>query len=90
MAYRNKVYVCVEYDSDKNYYNTLKMWDKNDKFDFNFFNAHELNIIMHFSGEDAIKRKLRERLNNTKLMVVLIGERTKNHHSSLAGKSNRL
>lgn len=80
MAYRNKVYVCVEYDSDNRYYNTLKMWDKNDKFDFKFFNAHDMNNIMKFSNEDSIKSKLRERLKNTKLMIVLIGERTKYHH----------
>jgi hypothetical protein len=80
MSYRNKVYVCVEYDSDNKYYNTLKMWDKNEKFDFNFHNAHELNTIMHFSGEETIKRRLRERLIKTKLLIVLIGERTKYHH----------
>jgi hypothetical protein len=80
MAYRNKVYVCVEYDSDNRYYNSLKMWDKNDKFDFKFYNAHDLNKIMHFSNEETIKRRLRERLLNTKLMIVLIGERTKYHH----------
>lgn len=80
MSYRNKVYVCVEYDSDNRYYNTLKMWDKNDKFDFKFHNAHELNTIMKFSSEETIKRRLKERLLNTKIMIVLVGERTKYHH----------
>jgi hypothetical protein len=80
VAYRNKAYVCVEYDSDKNYYNTLKMWKNNEKFDFTFYNAHELNNIMYFSNEETIKRKLRERMLNSKMLIVLIGERTKFHH----------
>lgn len=78
MAYRNKTYICFDADVDMNYYKTLKMWKANENFDFDFYNAHELNRIMHFSSEVTIKRKLRERLVNTKVLIVLIGEKTKN------------
>ena len=74
---RTKVYVCFDADEDMNYYKTLKMWDKNDKIEFNFNNAHDLTKIYSFN-EKNIKRHLRERMVKTKLLIVLVGEKTKN------------
>lgn len=73
---RTRVYVCFDADEDMSYYNTLKMWDKKNKIDFHFNNAHELNNIRIFD-EKNIKRNLRDRLSKTKLMIVLVGEKTK-------------
>jgi MTH538 TIR-like domain (DUF1863) len=36
--------------------------------------------LMPWSSEETIKRKLRERLANTKVLVVLVGQKTKNLH----------
>ncbi|MED4015770.1 TIR domain-containing protein [Sutcliffiella cohnii] len=77
MAYRNKTYVCFDADMDMKYYRTLQMWKQNSKIDFSFSNAHELNKLMPYSSEETIKRKLRERMLNTKLLIVLIGEKTR-------------
>lgn len=78
MAYRNKTYVCFDGDNDMNYYNLMKAWKQNDNTNFNFYDAHDLNNALDSSNEETIKRKLRERLNNTKIFVVLLGEHTKN------------
>lgn len=78
MAYRNKTYVCFDGDTDIRYYNLMKAWKQNDNTDFNFYDAHELNNALDSSKEETIKRKLRERLNNTKIFVILLGEHTKN------------
>lgn len=78
MPYRNKTYVAFDADNDMAYYRTIQMWEANDNIDFNFHNAHELNNLRSTSSEATIKRKLKERLYNTKLMIVLIGEHTKN------------
>jgi hypothetical protein len=78
MAYRNKTYICFDADIDMNYYNLLKAWSANEKIELEFHNSHDLNTIMPWSSEDTIKRNLRERMKNTKLLVVLIGEKTKN------------
>ncbi|HFJ9457587.1 hypothetical protein B1R38_27025 [Bacillus cereus] len=78
MAYRNKTYICFDADIDMHYYNCLKMWNAHDKFEIAFYNAHEINNIWTQSKEETIKRRLRERMANTKLLVVLIGEKTKN------------
>ena len=80
MAYRNKTYVCFDADNDMQYYKMLKMWNKNGKINFSFFDAHDLNTLWGKSTEETIKSKLRERLKNTKVMIVLIGEHTKYLH----------
>lgn len=78
MAYRNKTYVCFDADQDMKYYNMLIAWSENDKFDFEIYNAHEINNLRKHSSEETIKKKLLERLKNSKVMIVLVGEKTKN------------
>jgi hypothetical protein len=56
----------------------MKAWKENDRVSFNFHNAHEINNLMDWSSEETIKRRLRERLANTKVLVVLIGNNTRN------------
>ena len=63
-----------------NHYNLMKAWKENDRIAFDFHNAHDLNNLMGWSNEETIKGKLRLRLQNTKVLVVLIGEFTKNLH----------
>ncbi len=77
MAYRNKTYVCFDADNDIRYYRLMTAWKENDRIAFDFHNAHEINNLRDGSSEETIKRKLRERLQNTKVLVVLIGEQTK-------------
>lgn len=78
MAYRNKTYVAFDGDNDINYYRTMKMWKQNDNSNFDFFDAHDLNHANDSSSEDTIKRKLRERMSNSKVFVLLVGSNTKN------------
>ena len=78
MAYRNKTYIAFDADTDIKQYYLMTAWKANDKIDFNFHNAHELNNLRNNTSERQIKLKLKERLKNTKLMIVLIGENTKN------------
>ena len=77
MAYRNKVYICFDGDNDIHYYWLMRAWKQNDKTNFNFYDAHDLNTARDSSLEETIKRKLRKRLLNAKIFVVLIGESTR-------------
>jgi len=77
MAYRNKTYVCFDADNDMKYYRLMEAWKENENIAFNFHNAHEINNLRDGSSEETIKKKLRERLQNTKVLVVLIGDHTK-------------
>lgn len=77
MAYRNKTYICFDGDTDMHWYRMMTAWKDNEDHDFNFHNAHELNHANDWSQEESIKRQLRERFANSKLLIVLIGEKTK-------------
>jgi len=77
MAYRNKTYIAFDGDNDMHYYRLMTAWHANDGFSLNFHNAHDLNTARDSSQEESIKRQLRERFANSKLLVVLIGANTK-------------
>ena len=78
MAVQDKTYVCFDADEDIHYYRLMQAWKQNEHIDFNFDNAHEINTLRSWSSEETIKAKLRERLQNTKVLVVLIGKSTMN------------
>lgn len=78
MSYRNKTYVAFDGDTDIHYYRTMQMWKANDNIDFNFYDAHDLNIARDASTTESIKAQLRIRMANAKQMVLLVGENTKN------------
>ncbi|HAT9591196.1 TPA: molecular chaperone Tir [Legionella pneumophila subsp. pneumophila] len=71
MAYRNKTYVAFA-SEDISYYRLMEAWKKNTHIDFNFFNAHDLYLALDTSQPDTIRRRLRERLNNSKQIVMLV------------------
>lgn len=77
MTYRNKVYVAFDADNDIRYYRLMQAWRKNGNIPFNFHDAHDRNKLMSYSNEDTIKRKLSERMGDTKLFVLLVGSNTK-------------
>jgi hypothetical protein len=77
MAYRNKTYICFDGDEDMHYYRLMTAWHANEKFSFEFMNAHDLNTARDDSQEESIKRQLRERFANSKDFVVLIGKYTR-------------
>ncbi len=79
-TYANKTYVAFDADNDIIYYRMMQAWKHNDNTSFNFYDAHDLNNLMSTSSEDTIKAKLAERLRNTKIFVLLIGESTKYLH----------
>ena len=77
MIYKNKVYVAFDGDNDMSYYNLLKAWNANENIDFTFYDAHSINTARDSSLETSIKNQLRIRLNNTKVLILLVGEHTR-------------
>jgi hypothetical protein len=77
MPYRNKTFVSFDGDSDMSYYRLMQAWKQHDGIDFNFYNAHDLNTARDSSQEASIKAQLAERMRNTKVFVLLVGERTR-------------
>jgi hypothetical protein len=76
MARRTRIYVGFDADEDIHIYRLLQAWDAHDRFDLDLPNAHELTNIWHGSSEETIKRHLRERMDNAKMFVLLVGEKT--------------
>ena len=77
MPYRNKTFVSFDGDTDIHYYRLMCAWKSNDNIPFKFFDAHDLNTARDTSQEATIKRQLRMRLLNAKIVVSLIGEHTR-------------
>ncbi len=80
MAYKNKAYVAFDGDNDIRYYRLMQAWKQSDHSTFNFFDAHDINNLRNWSSEETIKKKLKERLNNSKVFILLIGEQTRFHY----------
>ena len=55
----------------------MRAWKQSDSTRFNFYDAHDLMQARDTSMEESIKRSLALRLANTKVLIVLIGERTR-------------
>ncbi len=77
MPYRNKTFVSFDGDSDMSYYRLMRAWKQNDGIEFNFYDAHNLNTARDSSQEASIKAQLAERMRNTKVFVLLVGESTR-------------
>jgi hypothetical protein len=73
------VYVAFDGDNDKWAYAFMKGWKTNDRVDFDFEDAHELdNMTNRAQGEAYVKAYLKERMKNSAALVVIVGEKTKN------------
>lgn len=85
MAYRNGTYIAFHangtnypIDSDIKYYNLIKAWNDNKSDDFEFINSHEKTAAVRDSSKkETLARSLRARLDNSKNMILIIGETTK-------------
>jgi GTPase len=78
MSYRNKTYVIFDGDKDIGCYRMMKGWRALEHLEFDFHDAHDLNVLTDRAGEESVKRKLRERFQSTKQVIVLVGANTKN------------
>lgn len=84
MAYRNGTYIAFHANntadpsaSDMKYYNTLRMWKVRNEGDFRFVNSHEKRDVRDWSTKETLRRALRERINNSKHLLLIVGETTR-------------
>ena len=79
MSYKDPSYVIFDGDNDKWAYGYMKGWKQNDRVDFDFRDAHDLDSMTGRAQDEAyVKSNLRERMKRSKAVIVLIGEKTKN------------
>ena len=85
MAYRNGTYVAFHAEgnsdptvSDMKYYRLLQAWHEHEHHEFRLVNSHEkAAAVRDTSKRETLARSLRERLNNSRNMVLIIGKTTK-------------
>jgi hypothetical protein len=57
----------------------MKGWKQNDKVDFDFEDAHDLDTMTSSAQDEAyVKARLKERMKKASAVIVLIGDSTKN------------
>lgn len=86
MAYRNGTYIAfhadgtnIPTDSDIKYYNLMKAWSAKTDDDFSMINSHDkTSAVRDSSLKTTLRNRLKERLNLSKQMVLIIGPTTKN------------
>ena len=72
-------YLIFDGDKDKWGYGFLKGWAKNENIDFEFSDAHDLDSMTgRAQDEYYVKQKLRERMQKSDAVLVIVGEKTKN------------
>lgn len=81
MAFSDPSYVIFDGDEDKWAYGRMKGWNALENIDFDFRDAHELDTMTaRAQGEEYVKGRLRQRMEKSSAVIVLIGEKTKNLH----------
>jgi hypothetical protein len=85
MPYRNGTYIAFHAnnttepdESDIRYYNLLKAWHVREEYSFEFVNSHEKTAaVRDTSKRSTLERALRTRLDNSKNMILIIGNTTR-------------
>jgi hypothetical protein len=85
MSYRNGTYIAFHAGgttdptaSDIKYYRMLKAWHEHDDIEFKFINSHDkVAGVRDSSTKATLQRSLVTRLNNSKNMVLIIGQTTR-------------
>ena len=71
MSYRNKTYVIFDGDNDMWAYGFMKGWTSNEKVQFNFYDAHDIQPLTDRASDETIRQRLRIRFANAKQAIVL-------------------
>lgn len=83
MAYRTKTYIAFDGDSDLMSYQTIQGWHANDSISFNLNNAHNVNTARDDSLPQSIISQLKDRLDVSKILILLVGDKTKNNRKGI-------
>jgi hypothetical protein len=81
MGYKDPTYVIFDGDEDKWAYAFMKGWNKNENIDFDFRDAHDLDSMTgRAQDERYVKGILRQRMQQSSAVVLLLGEKTNRLH----------
>lgn len=78
MSPRKKTYVCFDAEHDTRYYDLMKDWEANTSFPFHFENDYKINKLLGVKSDETVKGLIKERLQNAKVLVIIIGRSSQN------------
>lgn len=92
MAYRNGVYFAFDglgesnpTKSDFKYYATIQAWNSSESIEFSCVNSHDkVAAVRDTSSLETLKRSIRERLSNSKNILVILSSDTRKSGSLLS------
>lgn len=76
---KKKVYVCFDYEKDRNYKYLMEAWDANPNFDFSFNDRSPREI--QSDNISVIKGCLSKKINEASYTVILAGEDANKRHA---------
>lgn len=70
-----KVFISFDYNKDKHYKNLLVAWDKNNLFDFGFYDG-SVTVPVNSSAAGPIRRVISQRIAACPRFLCIVGEET--------------
>lgn len=91
MAYRNGTYIAFDglgqtdpAKSDFKYYGIIEAWALNANIEFNYVNSHDKTYAVRDSSlKSTLEARIRERLANSKNVIIILSSLTRRHGSML-------
>lgn len=70
---KKRIFISFDYDNDRHYKNLLLAWDKNDEFDFEFYDG---SIKSAINSTDAayIKSKIKPKIVSAPRLLCIVGK----------------
>jgi len=72
---KKKIFISYDYDNDKHYKNLLLAWDKNNEFDFSFYDT-SVDVSVDSTDVAAVKRVISARINASTYFLCIVGKYT--------------
>ncbi len=73
---RTKTYIAADWDGDKDAINELYKWNESDHWGLSFVNVHDFKQAKDTSFPCTIKNSLHERMNMSKVFILIVGQNT--------------
>jgi hypothetical protein len=73
---KKSVFISFDYDNDAYWKNLLLAWDKNDEFDFGFYNGSLKDAINNSTNAAYIKSQIKPKILAASRFLCIVGEKT--------------
>lgn len=80
---RTKTYIAFDGDADLMSYRTIQKWIADPTDTFNINNAHDMNFANDDSLPESIIKQLKERLDASKHLILLVGSKTNKNRKGI-------